>query len=978
MIFVKALTFKLARRGLVVLTAVLGFNTFGQELLREVSKDSAGSRWLNKKVISSRVLDDMESPERWTPFTTGAPEVVDARTAQKAAEAGHSVAEITFSRERSREGRPSLHLRAPTRLEVPGPKNGRGWGSAGVRRAFNREDWSNFNRISLWIYPDCVGFNVVSLELRVYNDGVEKLPAAFGQEGETTVVLHNQEWNHVVWEIGNVARDKVTAFEISTLMSGHEPEAADFLSYDFDHLELQQVDPDYVEGWAVWPGRIAYSHAGYQSGAVKDAIASELKAETFQLIDEATGKTVLSKPIQTKQTHLGDFQVLDFSEVRQTGVYRLQAGDLRTRSFRIEPDVWRETIFKALNFLYGERCGMAIPGVHGICHRDWTSVHGDKRIIINGGWHDAGDLTQGLGNTGEIVYSLFSLAERLHAMDTDAELYQRLLEEGRWGLDWVLKTSFGDGFRDQGAISSRWTDGILGTSDDLVSTARNSPMGNFTASAAEAIAARVLKDSDSRLAAYALKTAEADWQFACEGMSDTNAEASKELWRGTFDSDNVEQETPAVGVLASVDLWQASGKQRYADKAVELAKIILACQERKRPDWETPLLGFFYTGTNKSRIVHYCHRGREQAPILALARLCDAFPNHPDWMKWYSAVALYSEYLKAIAKYTEPYGMMPASIYRADEYLGVPESRRESFRQQVLNGIALGSGYYLRLFPAWLDYRGNFGTILPQAQALLIAARLRGDPESAALAQHQAEWIVGRNPFSQSAMYGEGYDFPPLYAPFPGNLVGSLPVGIQTRGDHDVPYWPVQSTWTYKEVWVHPVGRWVWLMHDLAGSALVEGKADAAVEFVPAGSNRKAALSVHPVNGQFRATLPESRYTVKCGGEERTLVCLPAAVYHLDLWPGRLLDFEISAIRHSGNEVRIRLRARGQGKHSFSVRSDNLTVDDAQKELSLNRGRVSALEWSGRIDSLDSPWVVVVVADENLEDRKELMGAAWN
>jgi len=50
---------------------------------------------------------------------------------------------------------------------------------------------------------------------------------------------------------------------------------------------------------------------------------------------------------------------------------------------------------KAINFLYAERCGMAIPGVHGICHRDWTVVHDNQRIVINGGWHDAGDLTQG-------------------------------------------------------------------------------------------------------------------------------------------------------------------------------------------------------------------------------------------------------------------------------------------------------------------------------------------------------------------------------------------------------------------------------------------------------------------------------------------------------------------------------------------------------------------------------------------------------
>ena len=965
------------RYSAILLAVVFGLPALCQEPLMEVSKDSAADRWLNKKVISSRVLDDMESPAHWTAFTTGAPEVVDARAAQKTTNASPSVAEITFSRERSRDGRQSLRLRMPTRLEVPGPKNGRGWGSAGVRRQFDGDDWRRFNRISLWIYPDCPGVYVVALELRIYNEGVEKLPAPFGQEGETTVVLRNHEWNHVVWEIGNVTRDKVTAFEISSLMSGHEPEAADSLTYDFDHLELQQVDPDYVEGWAVWPGHISYSHTGYQSGATKSAIATGLKARTFRLVDQATGKAVLSKPIQTVKAHLGVFQVLDFSEVRQSGSFLLQAGDSCTGSFRIDTNVWRQTIFKALNFLYAERCGMAIPGVHGVCHRDWTVVHGDKRIVINGGWHDAGDLTQGLGNTGEIVYSLFSLAERLHARGEDPQLYQRLVEEARWGLDWVLKTTFGDGFRNQGSISSRWTDGILGDSDDITSTARNSPIGNFTASAAEAIAARVLKESDPRLAAYALKIAKADWRFACEGLSETNAVISKELWRGTFDSDNVEHEVASVGVLASVDLWQVTGNQRYADKAIELARIILASQERKHPNWEIPLLGFFYTGTGKDRILHYCHRGRDQAPILALTRLCDAFPNHPDWMKWYSAVALYSEYLKAAAKYTEPYGMMPASIYQADEYRSVPESRRESFRNQVRNGIALGQDHYLRLFPVWLDYRGHFGTILPQAQALINAAHLRGDLESVTLAQRQAEWIVGRNPFSQSTMYGEGYDFAPLYAPFPGNVVGALPVGVQTRGDDDIPYWPVQSTWTYKEVWVHPVARWIWLMRDLAGPALVEGQADSPVKFIPADPGPNSVFVSNPKKGQFRAWLPEGKYTVRCREEEQVETFLPAGAYHLDLRSGRSLDFVISRGFSEAGEVRIRLSARGEGIHRFSLRTDNLTLADAQKELSLKRGGIGTLEWSCRITSLDTPWVAVVFADDNLASRKELMGAAW-
>jgi hypothetical protein len=50
-----------------------------------------------------------------------------------------------------------------------------------------------------------------------------------------------------------------------------------------------------------------------------------------------------------------------------------------------------------------------------------------------------------------------------------------------------------------------------------------------------------------------------------------------------------------------------------------------------------------------------------------------------------------------------------------------------------------------------------------------------------------------------------------------GNLVGALPVGIQTRGDQDVPYWPASNHPNWKEVWVHPAGRWLWILADMAG-----------------------------------------------------------------------------------------------------------------------------------------------------------------
>ena len=72
----------------------------------------------------------------------------------------------------------------------------------------------------------------------------------------------------MVWEIGNVARDKVSGLE--SLHHGRQrARGGGHVTYDFDRLELEKVEPDYIEGWEVWPGRISYSHTGYQSGAPK-------------------------------------------------------------------------------------------------------------------------------------------------------------------------------------------------------------------------------------------------------------------------------------------------------------------------------------------------------------------------------------------------------------------------------------------------------------------------------------------------------------------------------------------------------------------------------------------------------------------------------------------------------------------------------------------------------------------------------------
>jgi hypothetical protein len=73
---------------------------------------------------------------------------------------------------------------------------------------------------------------------------------------------------------------------------------------------------------------------------------------------------------------------------------------------------------------------------------------------------------------------------------------------------------------------------------------------------------------------------------------------------------------------------------------------------------------------------------------------------------------------------------------------------------------------------------------------------------------------VGKNPFGQSIIYGEGHNYAQQYNALPGEVVGEIPVGIQSRFLEDTPYWPQVNTATYKEVWGVPAGKWFSLISE--------------------------------------------------------------------------------------------------------------------------------------------------------------------
>ncbi len=730
-------------------------------------KNSIKYKWDHKKVSDTKKLSTMESLENWEHKDFGT---------------------LTLSSKVKHSGEKSLRLTSPTKAKKPGPEKGRPFGAARMLYKVDSENWEDWNRISFWVYPDLPGFQTVSLSLIFYNDGEDKVPGPYDRNGYNYVILNNHEWNQVNWEIEHLGREKVTGIELRYRLQGNEPGTTDTVNYYFDELELQKVEPDYYEGWEVAPGQIAFSHIGYALEYKKIALATGLETTKFAILDATSQKIEFQNTIEKRITDIGEFQVMDFSEFNKTGDYILKAGEIETRVFSINTfqNIFRETIIKSNNLFYTLRCGDDIPNIHHVCHRDAHTTHKKKTIISNGGWHDAGDLSQSSANTSEAIYGLFSAAESLK--NTDPDLADRLIQEGEWGVDWLLKTRFGDGYRTMWTTIDFWTDGIIGNVDDPHSNARNSSFGNFLASQAEAKASQLIQTTDLRRAKYALTAAEEDWAFA------RNNSRRESLM------------TAALGLNSSLLLFNITEKEKYKIAALEYGNYITQCQAKNNLVTDRFSRGFFYETSAHEKILQFDHLGWEQAPITGLVNLCKTFPHHSNIREWRKSLRLYMDYYLEMTQFTAPYRMLPAGIYDLNQ------ARDDVEKIQIQKGTPLSDRYYLKKFPVWKTFRGNNGVILSQAYGLAIAGKYFDDETVMELAYQQLQWVMGLNPFCQSLMYGAGYDFASQYSAMCGDIVGGLPVGIQTHFNRDVPYYPTENCYNWKEIWVHPSAKWLELM----------------------------------------------------------------------------------------------------------------------------------------------------------------------
>ena len=206
---------------------------------------------------------------------------------------------------------------------------------------------------------------------------------------------------------------------------------------------------------------IRINQLGYQPSSVKVAVWASKEDKpiaSFQLIDSATNKVVFTGKAGKAFGAYGPFNQshrLNFSAFTKAGKYYLKAGNAISPFFRIANDVYDGAADFCLRYMRQQRTGFN-PFLKDSCHtHDGFVVYGEKAgipdssiIDVVGGWHDASDYLQYVTTSANTIYHLLmayrdfpsSFGDEHQANGLEGKNGKAdILDEAKWGLDWLLK-----------------------------------------------------------------------------------------------------------------------------------------------------------------------------------------------------------------------------------------------------------------------------------------------------------------------------------------------------------------------------------------------------------------------------------------------------------------------------------------------------------------------------------------------------------
>ncbi len=209
---------------------------------------------------------------------------------------------------------------------------------------------------------------------------------------------------------------------------------------------------------------IRVNHAGYFPTDIKAAVAfskTDFVIKEFEIIDYYTNKIIYKSNNVKEYKDFWGYKKgyrLYFTNFKQLGKYYIKVGENISRDFKIGYDIYNGFADSLLYYMRQQRCGYN-PFLKDSCHvhDGFIIYNGEKdstHIDVTGGWHDASDYLQYLPTSATSVYHLlFAYYKNPNVFkdfyDSNGNRgknnYPDVLDEAKWGLDWMLKMNPNDG-----------------------------------------------------------------------------------------------------------------------------------------------------------------------------------------------------------------------------------------------------------------------------------------------------------------------------------------------------------------------------------------------------------------------------------------------------------------------------------------------------------------------------------------------------
>lgn len=206
------------------------------------------------------------------------------------------------------------------------------------------------------------------------------------------------------------------------------------------------------------PAWVRINQLGYLPNGIKVAVWGSKSKEMpshFQLISATSDKVMYTGSTGKAFGPYGPFTQtcrLDFTAFKDTGSYYLKAGAAVSPVFRIAGNVYAGTPGFLLRYMRQQRSGFN-PFLKDSCHtHDGYTMYGpmpdSTHIDVVGGWHDASDYLQYVTTSANAAFHLLAAYRDFPGVFEDhyaanglpgANQVKDVLDEARWGLDWLLK-----------------------------------------------------------------------------------------------------------------------------------------------------------------------------------------------------------------------------------------------------------------------------------------------------------------------------------------------------------------------------------------------------------------------------------------------------------------------------------------------------------------------------------------------------------